>query len=137
MQFYYRSIQYCRIRILLCRAIEHIDTSEKLFVDLSFCNLPLVIRRKQYTYSDEIKDFMHGIRFNIVVVVIRVYFVLYQVHKFILFIHIILLLQQTNITLAIMLFNFIDIVYRVDLFPVKCFEVLLFRFVWTLQECVT
>ena len=80
------------LRILLCRAIEHIDTSEKLFVDLSFCNLPLVIRRKQYTYSDEIKDFMHGIRFNIVVVVIRVYFVLYQVHKFILFIHIILLL---------------------------------------------
>ena len=47
---------------------------------------------KQYTNEDDIKDFMHGLRFNDVVVVIRVYFVVYQVQKVILFIHIILLL---------------------------------------------
>ena len=47
---------------------------------------------KQYTNNDEIKDLMHWLRFNIVVVVIRVYFVVYQVQKVILFIHIILLL---------------------------------------------
>ena len=47
---------------------------------------------KQYTNNDEIEDFMHGLRFNIMVVVIRVYFVVYQVQKVILFIHIILLL---------------------------------------------
>ena len=47
---------------------------------------------KQYTNDDEIKEFMHGLRFNVVVVVIRVYFVVYQVQKVILFIHIILLL---------------------------------------------
>ena len=47
---------------------------------------------KQYTNKDEIEDFMQGLRFNIMVVVIRVYFVVYQVQKVILFIHIILLL---------------------------------------------
>ena len=47
---------------------------------------------KQYTNNDEIEDFMQGLRINIMVVVIRVYFVVYQVQKVILFIHIILLL---------------------------------------------
>ena len=55
-------------------------------------NLSLIIMGKNYTNEDEIKDFIHGLRFNDVVVVIRVYFVVYQVQKVILFIHIILLL---------------------------------------------
>jgi len=70
----------------------NIETSEKLYVDLGCFHLSSVIMGKQYTNNDEIKDLMHWLRFNIVVVVIRVYFVVYQVQKVILFIHIILLL---------------------------------------------